>query len=320
MNMKIIKMFTLPVFVLSMTLMLAGCSPKTSGEVTSDVSVTGQTKALEDEGAKYSGPAYNVAILTFKNKTASRALGVGEAATDILRTIIKKSGLNPISLTVDELKEQERLIELQQTGALKTGKKDAAAGFSSVDYRVSGAVTSFSQVAESSDFIIGGSKTQIARVQVDYALVDIQTGETVLAESGNGEYRKKTSQILGVGSKSTMDTSLRDGALRDAMSKAMTRMVEILNARPFTSRVLDVEGDEILIRAGTKSNLAAGTVLKVMSEGRAIKDPDTGRVIGRKQKKVGEIVIVSHVNANMSNTTVKSGSGFAVGNLVKEVR
>lgn len=317
---KLNSLFLTVIFGLLLAVVVSGCSPKTTGKVTEDVSITGQTDELDAVGAKYRGPSYNVAILTFKNKTPSKTLGVGEAATDILRTIIGKSGMTPISVTDEEMRDQERLIELQQTGAIKIGKKDAAAGFSSIDFRISGAITAFSQSAESSDYILGRSKTQVAKVQVDYALVDIQTGETLLAESGQGEYRKKTSEFLGVGSKSTMDTSLRDGALRDAMSKAMTRMIEKLNARPYTTRVLDVDGDDILIRAGTKSNLGEGTVLAVYSEGKKIVDPDTGRVIGRKQKKVGEIVIVSHVNAKMSNATVKSGSGFKTGNIVKEIR
>lgn len=302
------------------TVVLSGCTPKTTGTVTEDVSITGQTDELTSVGEKYRGPAYTVAIMTFRNKTPSKTLGVGEAATDILRTIIGKTGMTPITLTDEEMRDQERLIELQQTGAVKVGKKDAAAGFSSIDFRISGAITAFSQSAESADYILGRSKTQIAKVQVDYALVDIQTGETLLAESGQGEYRKKTSEFLGVGSKSTMDTSLRDGALRDAMAKAMTRMIEKLNARPYTTRVLDVDGDDILIRAGTKSNLAVGTTLAVYSEGKKIVDPDTGRVIGRKQKKVGEIVIVSHVNDKMSDASVKSGSGFKTGNIVKEIK
>ncbi|MEK7773370.1 MAG: hypothetical protein AAB307_03405, partial [Deltaproteobacteria bacterium] len=86
--------------------LLTSCAPTTTGAVREDVSITGQTQKLDEEGVRYSGPQYNIAILTFANKTPSRALGVGEAATDILRTIIKKSGLEPISLTESEMREQ----------------------------------------------------------------------------------------------------------------------------------------------------------------------------------------------------------------------
>src|SRR3989337_3370996 len=84
------------------------CSPKTTGAVKDDVSMTQQTAKLEEAGVNYNGPQYNVAIMTFETKNPGKVLGIGEAATDILRTIVKKSGLEPVSLTEGEMKEKER--------------------------------------------------------------------------------------------------------------------------------------------------------------------------------------------------------------------
>lgn len=300
--------------------LLSGCSPTTTGAVKEDVSLTEQSKLLEAAGADYRGPEYNIAILQFDNRTPSKTIGVGEAATDILRTIVKKSGLDPILLTQEEMKQQERLIELQQTGALKTGKKDAAEGFESVDFRISGAITSYAEIEESTDVILVQSKTRIARVQVDYALVDVASGRTLLSESGMGEYRKNVTGALGLGARMTADPGLRDGALRDALSKAMTRMVEKLNSIPFRSRVVLVEGNNVIIRGGTKSRLDPGTVLGVYRAGDNLVDPDTGRVIGQREKLIGEVVLTTHENANVSDTTVRSGTGFSIGDVVKEIR
>ncbi|MBI3803287.1 MAG: hypothetical protein HY282_05945 [Nitrospirae bacterium] len=298
----------------------SSCSPTTTGAVKDDVSVTGQTNKLEEAGVNYSGPQYNVAIMTFENKTPSKVLGVGEAATDILRTIVKKSGLEPITLTDSEMREQEKLVALQQTGAVKTGKKNAAEGFDSIDFRISGAVTSYSEVEESSDVLVAKSKTQVARVQVDYALVDIATGKSLVADSGMGEYSKKTGGLFGLGSKSSADTGLREGALRDAMTKAMTKMVEKLNSIPYQGRVLDVESSSLLIRAGTKSKLKAGTDFGVFRPGKDIVDPDTGRVIGKREKQVGEVTLTGHQGDNISEAKVKSGSGFLVGDVVRVIK
>ena len=296
------------------------CSPTTTGAVKDDVSMTQQTAKLEEAGVNYNGPQYNVAIMTFENKTPGKVLGIGEAATDILRTIVKKSGLEPISLTEGEMKEQERLITLQQTGAVKTGKKSASEGFESIDFRVSGAVTSYSEVEEGAEYLIGQSKTQVARVQVDYALVDITTGKSLVADSGMGEYRKKTGTVLGIGSKSTADVGLREGALRDALTKAMTKMTEKLNALPFQSRVLMVDGDSIIIRAGSKSKLQNGTVFGVYRQGQDLIDPETGRSLGKREKQVGEIVLTSHQNDNISEARIKTGSGFQTGDVVRAVK
>ena len=295
----------------------SGCAVTTRGKVEEDVSLTEQTKELEETGFDYRGPQYNVAIIAFENRTPSKVLGVTAAATDIMRTIVKKAGLEPIVLTESEIKEQERLIELQQTGALREGKKSTTAGFESIDYRISGAVTHYSEVEEELQIILAQEKKRIARVQVDYALVDVETGRSLVAESGMGEYSKTTGGLFGLGTRSTADPSLRDGALRDALSKAMTKMVAKLNAEPFRGRILAIEGPTVIIRAGTLSRLAPGTVLTVYRPGRELVDPDTGRVVGRLEQKIGELVLTKHQAERISEARVTLGVGFAEGDLIK---
>ena len=300
--------------------LFTGCSPTTTGAVKEDVTLTGQTKTLEDTGLKYRGPEYNIAILEFENKTPSKSLGVGEAATDIMRTIVKQAGLEPIVLTKDELKQQERLMELQQSGAVKTGMKSASEGYDSVDFRIAGSVTAYHEVEESSDLLLSQKKKRIARVQVDYSLVDVATGKSLVSDSGMGEYTKTTGGVLGMGAKSTADPGLRDGALRDALAKALTSMVEKLNAMPFTGKVLLVDGKSVTIRAGTRSRLEPGTVLSVYSTRVDLVDPDTGRVIGKREKLIGEIKLAEHQGERISEAEVSSGTGFKAGDVVKVKR
>jgi hypothetical protein len=299
---------------------LTGCQATISGQVKEDVSVTGQTQKLQAAGAQYSGPQYTVALITFANKTPSKVLGIGEAATDILRTLVKSAGLEPIDVTEEAMQQQEELIKLQQTGAVKMGKKSAAEGFESIDYRIQGAITGYSEVEEGQDLLVMQKKTQVARVQVDYSLVDVASGKSLLAESGMGEYRKETGGVLGFGSKSTADVGLRDGALRDAFSKAMTKMIEKLNTQPFTGRILAVEGQTAIIRAGEKSKLAAGARLSVYRPGQDLVDPETGRSLGKREKQIGEITLTSHQNDRISEAKVAMGTGFQAGDIVRAIK
>ncbi|MFQ5427379.1 MAG: hypothetical protein ACE5EZ_00205 [Thermodesulfobacteriota bacterium] len=312
------KVSAVPLFLmLFFVALMAGCGPYTKGAVEEDISRTRESDRLEKQGLDYRGPSYNVAIIAFRDKTPGKALGVADAATEILRTIVKRAGLEPIVLTEEDLSEQASLSALQDTGVLKKGKKDVLAGYESVDFRISGAVTSYSTVEESTNVLLAQSKTVISRVQVDYALVDVETGKSLLAESGAGEYRKTTGGLLGLGSRSTFDMSLRDGALRDALTKAMTSMAEKLNAMPFRGRVLAVEGQTLYVRAGTKSRLSTGTVFSVYRYGKELVDPDTGRVIGRTEQKVGEAVLSTHQDENISRALIKTGSGFKAGDVIR---
>jgi curli biogenesis system outer membrane secretion channel CsgG len=291
-----------------------------TGQVKDDPSLTGQTQKLEAAGAKYNGPAYTIGIIKFANKTPSKVLGIGEAATDILRTQLKAAGLEPIDLSEEALQQQEELIKLQQTGAVKMGKKSAAEGFESIDFRVQGAITAYSETEEGKDLLIAQSKTQIARVTVDYALIDVATGKSLLAESGTGEYRKETGGVLGFGSRSAADVGLRDGALRDAFAKVLEKMINKLNAQPFQSRIMLIEGSTVVIRAGEKSKLAPGTKLAVYRPGQDLIDPETGRSLGKREKLIGEITLVSHQNERISEAKITTGTGFQVGDIVRVMK
>jgi hypothetical protein len=285
---------------------LTACDATISGQVQDDASVTGQTQKLEAAGANYHGPAYTIAIIKFANKTPSKVLGIGEAATDILRTQLKSAGLEPIDICEDAMQQQEELIKHQQTGAVKKGKKDAAEGFESVDYRVQGAITAYSEAEEGKDLLI--------------TLIDIATGKSLLAESGAGVYKKETGGVLGFGSRSTADVGLRDGALRDAFSKVLEKMINKLSSLPYQSRIMLIEGSTVIIRAGEKSKLAAGTKLGVYRAGQDLIDPETGRSMGKREKVIGEITLINHQNDRISETKITSGTGFVVGDIVRAMK
>lgn len=300
-------------------MLFSGCSSM-GGAVKEDISLTDQTEKLEQAGANYTGPQYTIGIITLLNKTPSKVLGIDEAATDILRTSIKQAGLEPIMLTQDELKQHDQMIELQQSGVVKQGKKDATTGMDSIDFRVSGAITSYAELSEGTDLLLAKTKTQIARVGVDYALVDIASGKTLVAKSGLGEYRKDNTKVLGLGKSSSADVSLREGALRDAMNKAVESMILELNKLPFQSQILLVDGGAIVFKAGERSRLEPGARLAVYRPGEDLIDPDTGRSLGKREKRVGEVVLSSHTNNTVSEGSVAEGSGFMKGDILRLVR
>lgn len=305
-------------WVLCLTVMggLAACSINSTGVVKDDTTLSGETQRLTEAGARYTGPAYLVGILSFENKTPSKVLGIDEAATTILRTQLETAGLKAMLLDDTELGSQRKMAQLQKSGMMKTGKK-ADEGFDSVDYRLSGAITAYSEVEEGVDAVLYQSKSRVARVTVDYALVDLATGKALVVESGAGEYRKKTTGALGLGAKSSFDPNLRDGALRDALAKATHKMVAKLSTQPFRGKIVLVDSEAIVVRAGSRSQLAEGAQLAVYRPGPEIRDPDSGEVLGRKESKIGVIRIDQHQSEQLSAASVVSGRGFQSGDIIK---
>lgn len=301
---------------------VTGCAPTISGATKDDTTVTGTSKELAKttlDVEDYQGPKLRVGVVNFQNKTPSKVLGIGEAAADILGTILQKTG----RFIVIPQQDIESIMQQQHMGATGTVNPDTAAKMGEIlglNAIVTGAVTAYSEAEEGQDMLVYKTKKQIARVTVDYRIVDTTTGVQLMADSGAGIYEKAVGRVLGLGGKSSYDSDLRDGALRDALTKAMVNMTKGLGKRKWTGRVAQVEGRSLYINAGEKSGLQVGTRLDVFRAGKAIIDPVTKMKLGTTESKIGQALVTQNDlgdQADMSIATPSSGAGFSAGDIVK---
>lgn len=311
-------MCALPVMV---TLLAAGCGPSMSGATKDDTTLTDTSKQLKTSSdvGDYKGPKLRVGVVNFQNKTPSRVLGIGEAAADILGTILQKTD----RFIVIPQQDLDSILAHQKMGATGIINPDTAARMGEVmglNAIVTGAVTAYSEAEEGSDFIVGKSKKQIARVTVDYRIVDTTTGVQLMADSGAGIYEKKVTTVLGAGGKASYDSDLRDGALRDALNKAMVNMMKSLGKRKWNGRVAQVEGNSLYINAGQKSGLNVGDKIDVFRPGKDIIDPVTKQRLGTTESKIGQAIVQQNDLGDQSDLSVAiptSGMGFKSGDIVK---
>jgi curli biogenesis system outer membrane secretion channel CsgG len=310
---------TVGMFALTVT----GCSPTTSGAVKDDTTLTGTSKELatSSDVSEYKGPKLRVGVVNFQNKTPSRVIGVGEAAADILSTILQKTG----RFIVIPQQDMASILEQQRFGATGAVNPDTAAKMGQIlglNAILTGSITSYSETEEGYDYIVSKGKKQIARVGVDYRIVDTSTGVQLMADSGEGVYEKKVGSVLGMGTKAAYDTDLRDGALRDALTKAMVNMMKQLESQPWKGKIAKVSGNKVYINAGKKTGLKIGDRLDVYRVGEDIIDPDTHMKIGTTEDKVGQVLVQQNDigdKADMSVAVTASGMGFKQGDIVKFV-
>jgi hypothetical protein len=283
---------------------ISACSGHMSGKAKDSDTWPG-----ENAGTVYTGPQYTIGILQFDNKAPATVSGAGEAAA-ILGTQLETAGLEAILLDENALRE----ATLQRPGDARTGNNDTGSSFDALDFRLSGAITAYSEVEEQIDTTFSRKRYIVARVTVDYAFSDITTGRSLVVESGAGEYRKIAT---GVQERPAFDPDLRDGALRDALAKATGKIIRKLGSMPFQGKLLAVDGASLVLKAGRRSRLKEGIQLAVYRVNKVLVDPDNGQVLGYKESKVGVIQISDHRDENLSSATIVSGSGFKAGNVVK---
>jgi curli biogenesis system outer membrane secretion channel CsgG len=303
---------------------IAGCGPTISGAVKDDTTVTGTSKELAkttSDVEQYLGPKLRVGVVNFQNKTPSKVLGIGEAAADILGTILQKTG----RFIIIPQQDIESIMQQQHMGATGAINPDTAAKMGSIlglNAIVTGAVTAYSETEEGSDYLVVKSKKQVAKVTVDYRIVDTTTGVQLMADSGAGIYEKSVTRTLGMGGKAGYDPDLRDGALRDALTKAMVNMQKQLESSPWKGKIMKVAGDKVYINAGKKTGLKVGDKLDVFRIGEDLIDPDTKIKLGTTEDKIGQVIIQQNDIGDKGDVSIAirtSGTGFNKGDLVKFV-
>lgn len=301
--------------------LLSACGPRMAGAVRDDTTLSAASAELPQTSDvdRYLGPKLRVGVVNFQNRTPSKALGIGEAAADILGTILQRTD----RFIVIPQQDMDSLLQQQRLGASMAIDPDTAAkmgGILGLNAIVTGAVTAYSETEEGTDFIVGRSKKQIARVTVDYRIVDTTTGVQLMADSGAGIYEKTVTTVLGAGGRASYDPDLRDGALRDALNKAMVNMMKRLETRKWSGRIAQVDEGNLYINAGQRSGLNVGDKLDVYREGREIIDPVTKMKLGTTENLIGQALVVRNDlgdQRDLSIATPSSGSGFKPGDVVR---
>jgi len=301
--------------LLTLTVCSGGCITPMSGQ-TKD---SGDIPLPKSAGAIFTGPQYTIGIAKFNNMVPAKVSGAGDAAATILRTQLEAAGLNTILLNANALKEEDKSMALKNTGPVKTSGKQLDGGFDAADFRLSGAITAYSEVEEGIDANAFQKRSVIARTSVEYALTDIVTGKQLLAESGTGAYRKDITDTPGLVAQSTYDPNIRDDVLRDVLAKTVDKVVQKLNALPFQGRLLSVEGQSVVLRAGSRSQLKEGTQLVVFHVSDVLRDPVSGQIFGYKDTKIGVIKIKRSSDENTSEASIVSGSGFQAGDIARYI-
>lgn len=289
--------------ILGLALVFPSCAPGTKIRQKNSISVNPTEKVESD----YTGPRRRIGVVSFDNKAPYAQARIGNTATDILITELVKSG----KFIVVEREKMDKLLEEQklgQSGAVDPNTAARVGKILGLNAIVTGSISQFGVKKEGKDMLITQSKQQIVECTVDIRVVDVETGQVLLADSGKGIATKKSGKILGLGNQSKYDETLEGEALRAAIVKFVTNIISQINKKPWSCNVAAVRNGTIYLNAGQESGLEIGQKLKVFSQGADIVDPTTGLVLGKEEKEIGMLKVSSYFGDNGSIAQVVSGS------------
>lgn len=276
-------------------LLICGCSLFFSCAPSKSIKTEHTTTVKETEkvDAKYIGPKRRIGVVEFENKTVYGQRRLGQAASDILVTELVKSG-RFIVVERDKLNKIMEEQKFQHSGTIDPQTAVKLGHILGLEAIVVGAITEFGVRKEGSDYLLAQSKQQVAEVNVDIRVIDVETGQIILADSGKGITKSKKATFLGMGTKGGYDETLEGEALRAAIVKFVDNIINQLNKKPWSATIADSYGDEIYINAGSNSNINIGLKLSCYSQGKEIRDPKSNLIIGYREEYLGDFEVIRY--------------------------
>lgn len=266
----------------AVVLLISGCAPSKSVRTQQTMSVSETEKVV----SKFTGPKRRIGVVEFENKSAYGQGRLGGAASDILVTELVKSG----KFIVVERDRMGKIMEeqkLQTQGLIDSQTAVQIGQIMGLEAIVVGSVSQFGVKKEGSDYLITQSKRQVAEVAVDLRLIDVQSGQVILADSGKGRAKTTKASFLGMGTKGGYDETLEGEALRAALVQFVENAASQLNKKAWSCMVADASGDELYLNAGQDSGLETGVKLDCYRQGAEIRDPRSNQVIGHREEYLG---------------------------------
>ena len=263
-----------------------------------------------------SGPKRTVAVGKFDSIGAFKAIygdmdiggGLGAMMTTALIEsdrfiVLERANVNQV------LAEQE----LKSAGLTTGEAAPDTGGLVGVQLMMYGSVTEFGLDESGGGFSVGvgglgGRRSGVGvgaspqwtkgKVTMDIRVVDTTTGEVV--ENFRVSRKVESSAIdlglsvrqIQVGHNSFTKTPLGQAA-REAITEAVQKFAQIAQNRPWSGRVVEMEGEDVIINAGSDAGIRPDQIFKVARISRKLTDPATGKVLGQRQSQLGKLRVKS---------------------------
>jgi curli biogenesis system outer membrane secretion channel CsgG len=231
-----------------------------------------------------------VAIARFSNSTIyGRALltdgaddPLADQASDMLMSRLVDSG-------------RFLVLERRDLGALESEAAITKSGLQLIgaDTLIVGSVTQFGRQAEGEAGFLSSTKRQTASATVEVRLVDARTGVAFFSTTGTGTASVEAGEVAGFGSRAAYDSTLNDKAIAAAISDLITNVLQKLEDRPWTTDILDVNGNQVRISGGPRQGLKIGDEFTVQTRGKTVVSQQSGVPITLPGNEVARIRVVS---------------------------
>ncbi|MDR1742063.1 MAG: hypothetical protein LBR38_09540 [Synergistaceae bacterium] len=256
-------------------------------------------------GGAWAADVVRIGVLQFYSKTPNVSQGQAEAITDFFSRALSDS--KSIALI-----ERERLAsigresKLSMSGLVDPSMAVEVGRLAGCQYMILGSVTSLTVDKSSFAFSVVGQASEKANATVDMRVLDVTTGEIVMAiaETGTAESTAQVFQLGGMQSGEVKGGDLQARAIENAVTKLANRIREEFAGE--YAQVVSVSGKNVNISLGATSGVKRGDLYMVYAEGAEMFH--NGESLGKDVIYIA-VVKVSDVRGKFSVCQVVPGGG-----------
>ena len=304
---------------MAMLLLLAACTSKPIRR-----RGTGYTKRNTNYYGKkptndlFSPIKKKVALLMLFNESPFGKNDLAVVATEELRREVAKTSDFVIDPEASSMFGSSK--EVYAGGGLKLAQLSRKAKLAGVNLVLFGRIT-HARVRQKSDEIGFVRKTKsYAESVVELRVFDVLANKEIFIEKMDGNINDSSFRFFM--SQRDAHVDYRRGLLRYSIKVAIRRFIPKLaklgEKLDWTGRVAKIIGSKIYVNAGRKSGLNLGDILKVMTEGQEIYDPESGALLGVSKGEVkGTLEIVDYFGPDGAVAVLNSGGSVTEGDFVQ---
>ncbi|MEE2742274.1 MAG: hypothetical protein VYD54_00105 [Bdellovibrionota bacterium] len=259
-----------------------------------------------------------VALLTFFNESPIGGQDLGITATEELRAELSRAGEFVVDPMANKVFGSSK--EIYSGGGVKLVQIARKAKLSGINLVIYGRVVD-ARVKEKSDEIgIVRKLKSYTSSKVEVRVFDVNSNKEVYNELVKGYADDSTYRFFRTNreSKLAYRRDLLRYSVRVAVRRSIQSILDVSSKMDWTGRVAKIIGNKIYVNAGRESGLNIGDILKVLTEGNEIYDPESGALIGLSKGEIkGTIEVIDFFGPDGAIAILHSGSSVLEGDFVQ---
>jgi hypothetical protein len=256
-----------------------------------------------------------IALLTFYNESPMGGEDLAIVATEEFRREVGRSREFIIDPDAEKIFGNSK--EIYAGGGVKLVQLARKAKMSGVNIVVFGRIKE-ARVRQKSDEIGFVRKVKsLAETYVEIKAYDVLANKELFTETVDGNISDDNLKAESEDNLAYRQELLRY-SIKVAVRKAVPQVVKIGSRLDWMGRVAKIIGTRIYLNAGRSSGINLGDIMKVITEGQEVYDPESGAMIGMSQGEVkGTLEVVDYFGEDGAICVLHSGGSVTEGDFVQ---